>query len=303
MAYQRALEEKSSFGAGEGSVVYDDVEESRGEMPPGAPMEVPAMEPAPDVAVSGDTGAAQQPVEHLIIRNGNITVDVEDTIAARKSIEDMVAGMVGDGAFVVSVNERGGSSASDPYIDMSIRVPASHFDDVMDQIAGMAAKGTTPTQSQSAEDVTNQYVDLDARLETLEAARQRLLEIVSEAQDAEDLLYAEQQLTQREAEIASIKGQMQYLSQSAALSSISISLQPYILSQPVDSRWRPAETVRRAWEDLLESLRDFGDFAITFVIAVLPWLVAAGLVIYGIVWFVVSRVRKAREKQMSGTGQ
>jgi hypothetical protein len=303
MAYQRALEEKSGFGAGEGFVEYDDMEAARGEMPPGAPMEAPAMEPVPDIAVAGDTGAPQQPIDHLIIRNGNITVAVDDTVAARKNIEDMVAGMIGDGAFVVSVNERGSGSASDPYIDMSIRVPAARFDDVMSQIAGMAVEGTIPTQSQSAADVTNQYVDLDARLETLEAARRRLLEIISEAQDAEDLLYAEQQLTQREAEIASIKGQMQYLSQSAELSSISISLQPYILSQPVDNHWRPAETVRRAWEDLLESLRDFGDFAITFGIVILPWLVAAGLVIYGIARFVVLRVRKGREIQKSSTEQ
>jgi hypothetical protein len=129
------------------------------------------------------------------------------------------------------------------------------------------------------------------------------LEIMAESQNAEDLLNAEQQLTQREAEIASIKGQMQYLSQSAALSAISISLQPYLLSQPVDNSWRPAETVRRAWESLLGSLRDFGDFVITFGIAVLPWLVVVGLVIFGIVRFAVSRARKAQGKPKSGIEQ
>ena len=77
--------------------------------------------------------------------------------------------------------------------------------------------------------------------ESLEAARQRLLEIMEEARNTEDLLQAEQQLTQREAEIESIKGRMQYLEQSARLSSIWIELQPHILSQPVgDEEGGPA---------------------------------------------------------------
>ncbi|MBN1311558.1 MAG: DUF4349 domain-containing protein [Anaerolineae bacterium] len=294
-----AVERQLAPGGGEGFVGGGDFyDEDKGIS---AAMEEAPMAPEPGTAPSSSTtNSDQHSVERLIIRNGSITVAVEDTLTARQNIEDMVEQMSGEGAFVVSVNEHGSGSTSDPYVDMTIRVPAAHFDEVMNRIAGMAAEGTTPTQSQSAEDVTNQYVDLDARLETLEAARQRLLEIMSEAQNAEDLLYAEQQLTQREAEIASIKGQMQYLSQSAALSSINVSLQPYILSQPVDNRWRPAETVRRAWEALLRSLRGFGNFAIIFGISILPWLAAAGLVIFGIVRFVRSRIRKAQEKQVSG---
>jgi hypothetical protein len=89
---------------------------------------------------------------------------------------------------------------------------------------------------------------------------------------------------------------MQYLSQSAALSSITISLQPYILSQPVDDAWRPAETVRRAWEALLSSLRGFGDFAIVLGIVVLPWLIAIGVVLYVVVRIVRSRMRRAQPR-------
>jgi hypothetical protein len=285
-----ALQQEANYGYGGGDdYAYDEAEE----VPAGAPVE-PGEAPLPSTVGSADATTSQQLADRLIIRNGSITVAVDDTLASRKAIEDMVAQMAGEGAFIVSVDERGSSSDTDPYINMSIRVPAARFDEVMNQIAGMASKGTTPTQSQSAEDVTNQYVDLDARLETLEAARLRLLEIMAEAQSAEDLLYAEQQLTQREAEIASIKGQMQYLSQSAALSSISISLQPYILSQPVDDTWRPAETVRRAWEALLSSLRGFGDLAIIVGIAILPWLVVIGLVVFGIVRFVRWRTRKTQ---------
>ena len=155
----------------------------------------------------------------------------------------------------------------------------------------------------SGDDVTEEYVDLQARLESLESARDRLLDIMANAQTTEDLLQAEQQLTQREAEIESIKGRVQYLQQSAALSSISIDLQPYILSQPVDTRWRPAETIRRAAEALLNSLRDVGDFLIFVTIFCGPWLLVIIPVLYLLVRFVRGRLQKRREKRASQAAQ
>ena len=98
--------------------------------------------------------------------------------------------------------------------------------------------------------VAQQYPD-KVRALVLEQARAK--GIVCEELDLrpEDLLEAEKQLTEREAEIESIKGRMQYLEQSARLSSIWIELQPYILNQPVGDEWRPAETVRRGVDALL----------------------------------------------------
>jgi len=227
--------------------------------------------------------------ERLIIRNGNISMAVENTRGAQATIESMVASMAANGAFVVSAEERGGTEDSQPYISMSIRIPAARFDETMDRLADLAV--TVYSSNESAQDVTEEYVDLEARLESLDAARQRLLVIMEEARNTEDLLQAEQQLTQREAEIESIKGRMQYLEQSAALSSIWIELQPYILNQPVGDDWRPAETTRRAVDTLLDALRSFGDFAIFFAIAVLPWLAAIGLVILAIVLLIRWRAR------------
>ncbi len=245
-----------------------------------------------------NTGVQQsQQVERLIIRTGNISIQVEDTRAAQSAIEQMVAQMAGEGAFVVTSNEYGGSPGSSPYIDMTIRVPATRFDEVMSTIEALAVAGTNPSISTSAEDVTAQYVDLQARTQALEAARDRLMELMQGAETTEDVLMAEQQLTYREAELESMKGQMQYLAEAARLSLISIQLQPYILSQPVDTRWRPAETVRQAFDSLVDSARDFGDFLIFFAIAVLPWLLLFAAIIYGIVRFILWRVRVGQRKR------
>jgi len=257
----------------------------------GGAVEMPAAEPEMASSSYGTRGLAQA-VDHLIIRTGSISMVVDDTRDAQASIEDMVAGMAGEGAFVVSSNEYGGDEESQPQITLSIRIPAARFGETMDRLADMAV--TVTNRNESAQDVTEEYVDLEARLESLEAARQRLLDIMAEARTTKDLLEAEQQLTQREAEIESIKGRMQYLEESAQLSSISIELQPYILSQPVGDQWRPAETVRRAVDALLNGLRGFGDFAIFFAIAILPWLVAIGLVIFLVVRLVRWRARVRR---------
>ena len=261
-------------------------------------VEVPPMEPRPDTSY-GASGLANA-AERLIIRTGNLSMVVEDTREAQATIEGIVASMAGEGAFVVSSDEYGGTEGSQPHITMSIRIPATRFDETMDRLADLAV--IVNSRNESGQDVTEEYVDLEARLETLEAARQRLLEIMQEARATKDLLEAEQQLTQREAEIESIKGRMQYLEQSARLSSIWIELQPYILSQPVGDQWRPAETARRAVEALVDGLRGFGNFLIFFGIAILPWLVALGLVVLLIV-SPVRRRRRVRRARSAGASE
>ena len=257
-----------------------------------------AAAPTAVAALASDQQQAQQ---RLIVRNGTVNISVENTYASEKSIEAMIDQMSTDGAFVVSTNESPTGYGVSPYITMVIRVPAKNFDAIIDAIAKLAAKGTTPTLTKNADDVTSQYVDVSARLAALEAARDRLQQIMSEAQNTNDLLQAEQQLTQREAEIDALKGQKQFLEQSAALSSITVTLTPYVLSQPVDSSWRPLETVREAFDRLVGSLRGFGDFLIIFIISVVPWLLVAGLVVFAIVRFVQSRVRRARTRN-AGAG-
>jgi hypothetical protein len=240
---------------------------------------------------SSDTGsgklASQQLTERLIIREGNISIVVEDTLAAKGSIERLVAEMASEDAFVVSSTELGGTADRSPRITMVLRVPSTRFGEVMDRLAALAVE--VQERTETAQDVTEEYVDLQARLESLETARARLLSIMEDAETTEDLLQAEQQLTQREAEIESLKGRVEYLTQSARLSRISVTLSPDVLSQPIEGRWRPAETAREAFEALVNSLQGFGRFLIYFSIAILPWLVLLGLIGFAAVRFVRRR--------------
>lgn len=254
----------------------------------------PPFEPMPEQPEASGVDQQGQPIERLIIRTGSINVTVDDTRASLEAIEQQIDSMASEGAFIVSSNVYGSTQEDSPYITISIRVPSERFDETMQFLADLAVEGTTPTMSQSGQDVTEEYVDLASRLESLEAARDRLLEIMENSQTTEELLMAEQQLTQREAEIESIKGRMQYLSQSAALSNITIELQPYILSQPVDTSWRPAETVRRAFESLVASLQELGDFLIYFVVFCGPYLLVIIPLAYIAYRFIRNQLRKRR---------
>jgi hypothetical protein len=249
---------------------------------PSANPSAPAAPPAAmaTAAPAGSGGAVDQAaVERLIVREGTLNLVVDDPLAARATIEGWVGEMSADGAFVVSGNEYGGGAGQAPSISLSIRIPVARFDATMDRIAALGRE--VRQRQETAQDVTAEYVDVQARIEALETARQRLLTIMQDAKNTEDLLQAEQQLTQREADLNALKGREQFLSESAALSKIDISLTPSALAQPVDiGGWRIPETARDAIDDLLSTVQGFTRFVVYFVIAILPWLVFWGLIIY-----------------------
>ncbi len=271
-----------------------------------AVYEAPAMEAMPrnsvlttgeniDTITANTTGSVA--TQRLIIREGNISVVVEKTRQTANDIEAIVNGLADKGAYVITASESGRGEDKEPYINIVIRVPVEDFDRVMDQIAAMGIEVTD--RNETAQDVTEEYVDLEGRVEALEVAKQRLQEIMLDADTTEDLLMAEQQLTMREAELESLQGRMNYLAQSAQLSRININLQPYELSEPIETGWKPAETFRSAVENLIDSLQGFADFMIVFTIAVLPWFVFFGLIIWG----VVALVRKRKSKKQASTPQ
>ncbi len=228
---------------------------------------------------------AAQSIDRLIVRNGSMTVEVADPSAVRAQVEARVAAMAGDGAFVVSSEEYRRTNAL-PAVHMTIRIPTARFNETMNWLADTAVPDTIPHRTETAQDVTEEYVDLQARLESMTAARDRLLDIMENARTTEELLRIESQLTTREADIEALQGRMQYLQQAAALSLIEIQLDPYVLNQPFDNSWKPAETVRQAIESLLATSQNVADFLIVLVIAVLPWLMLLMLAGYLVIRFI-----------------
>lgn len=232
--------------------------------------------------------------QRVILRNGYISLSVKDTRASSIAIEQMIREMESQGAFIVTSQETGRTDDPMPQVRMTIRVPAEQFDEAMDRLAALGVK--VLERNETAEDVTEEYVDLQARLEAMETARERLKEIMSQAETVEELLSAEQQLTMREAEIESIQGRLEYLKQSAEMSKIDITLLPSVLNLPLGAQWQPGETVRKAYRGLVKSAQGAVNLLIYFAIVGLPWLVILGLLVLG----VRRIIRRYRTRPSSG---
>lgn len=256
-----------------------------------APAEPPAYANDSSVAANPATTdailAQNQTVERLIIRNGTLNIVVTDTEATMQEISQLAQQREG---WVVS------SNVYDYYPDgkqgtVFIRVPVTQFDAVMSAIKQMSVE--VSSESTGSEDVTDQYVDLSARLSNLEATAERVRSFLDESQNVEEALAVNQELSRLEGEIEVLKGQIQYLTQSAAYSTITVNLTPDVVSQPVSvPGWRPQGVAKEAVENLIFTLQNIADFVIYFVISVLPLLILFGLPVYLVVRWGIRRRRR-----------
>ena len=180
--------------------------------------------PSPSITVTsassefgGLTTSSTVPDDRMIVRNGNISMVVNDINAALNDIAQMATGYKG---YVVSSNSW--KNGEQMYGSISIRIPAESYDTASKSIGNMAVEVTS--QSTSSQDITEEYVDLGAQLSSLKATEAQLLLIMSKADKVADILAVQAQLTQIQTQIEQIKGRMQYLEKTSATSLINVSL-------------------------------------------------------------------------------
>lgn len=129
--------------------------------------------------------------------------------------------------------------------DLSIRVPASAFDQAMDDLRGL---GSVEGQSISGQDVTSQFVDLDARLRTWEAQEAVLLRLMRRATSIESTLRVQNQLQDVQFRIEQIKGQLRLLENQTSLATIDVSLREVGAVVGVRQSGRERPSLGEAWD-------------------------------------------------------
>jgi hypothetical protein len=186
-----------------------------------------------------------------------------------------------------------------PEATIVIRVPSERLDEALAQIK----KGVVEVvrENRSGQDVTNQYVDLQAQLRAKEAAEQKLLEIMDQAVRAEDVLAIYLQVQTVQTEIEQLKGQIKYLEESAALSSISVQLIAEEGTQPIEiGPWRPEGAAKEAIQDLILFFQNFVDFLIYFVLSILPSLILVAIPLYLVYLIGRAAYRRIRRSRSEG---
>jgi len=216
--------------------------------------------------------------ERLVIENAELAIVVEDPEARMAEIGNLAKEM---GGFVVSSSFYQDTSTGRelPQGNIVIRVPSERLDEALAEIKKGALD--VPRENRSGEDVTNQYVDLQAQLKAKQAAEEKLLEIMDRATRAEDVLAIYLQVQNVQTEIERLKGQIQYLEESAALSAVNVQLMTEESNQPIEiGPWRPEGAAREAIQNLIFFFQNFVDFLITLVLQVLPSLILIAIPLY-----------------------
>lgn len=194
-----------------GDVDYDSTEESAADSADSD--EFHAEGPESDLAGDG----ADSP-ERQVITTAYAAVEVDDTVEA---VAQLLSRTTGYGGYVEDRNERRDMDGNHTWASLTLRLPAENLPEMLEQLEDL---GEVSEISESAQDVTGAVRDLDARIGALETSVERLLDIMSEADTAEDLLRAEQELSQRQASLESLQAERNALGDQVAMSTLQAEL-------------------------------------------------------------------------------
>jgi hypothetical protein len=210
-----------------------------------------------EVATSDQAGEAQgisgtvvppEDFDRKIIKTAQLGVTSED-VRGEAAAAEQVANRFG-GTIVSSQTYRSDNAVQ---ADLVLSVPSEHFEDALDELRDLGKEVTTDTVS--GQDVTEEYVDLQSRERNLLAAEQSLLDLYNRADDVQDALSIQRELTAVRGQIEQVQGRMQYLKQSSDMSQISLSIQPVISPPKPPPAWDPTLVVDRAWNASLAILQ------------------------------------------------
>ncbi|HEX4743680.1 MAG TPA: DUF4349 domain-containing protein [Candidatus Limnocylindria bacterium] len=234
------------------------------ELAKGAPApDQPATQPG-----SIPVPAALDPTRALIL-TASISMRANDPWGAADRAQAVATSMGGD---VMSMSQSG--KGDDRHASLVLRVPAERFNDALRQLRALSDVEVL-TSSVDSKDVTEQFVDLEARLRAKQAEEQRYLALLARAERIEDILRIDQSLAQVRTQIEQLTGQVNSIKTRTTFSTISLSITPAGVLPPSDPKvYDPTRTVERAIAALGVMLRVIADLAIwTLVFGWIPLLV------------------------------
>lgn len=233
-----ALPDSASMGAAEDASGFS----ARRVAPPQAPARGGSVGPQ-----GVDPGSVPvDAIAPMIIRTGNAVIEVksiDEGVARLRVIANQLGGYVGN-TTVQSGKDQPRSAM------VEVKVPSSRWGSLLE---GIKPIGTVESLSESAQDVGEEFVDVQARMENARRLEQRLLALLANRTGKlSDVLEVETQLGQVREEIERYQGRMRYLQTRAAVSTMLVNLhepRPVIGGAPGDSPILDA--FRQAWRNLI----------------------------------------------------
>ena len=239
--------------------------------------------PSPEGFLYDEAIAAE--VDQKIIKTGSLDLVVDHADESLTTVETLAEGK---GGYVqtstIQEHEDGTLSG---YV--TIRVPAEQFDTTIEELKGLAI--VVERETTSAEDVTEQYIDLAARLKNAQAQETRYVEILDVAKTVEEILQIEAALGNIRGYIESLQGQLNYLDSLTGFSTITISLSEEPVITVGGKEFRPGTTVKEAAQAVVAIAQA--------LVAAIIWIVIGGIgigvplaLIVWLGWKGITRLRK-----------
>jgi len=233
---------------------------------------------------------AARAFDRKVIRNANLTVEVASATDSQRKIVSIAESHQG---FVVTseTTQRTAEDRTKPEITVNlvVRVPATQFNQVMEEIRSVGAR--VMQEKVTGQDVTEEFMDLDARIKNQKALEQQFIEIMKRAGKVDDALSVQRELAEVRTEIEKLEGRRRFLDNQSSLSTINVTLQPPTQIVNATGFWY---SVRSAFSDGVNVATEIILFLIRAVIALLPILLLVVLPLALLVKLGLRIVRRRR---------
>lgn len=213
-------------------------------------------------------------VEQKIIKTGTLALHMESVQEGVELIKTKVTEWGGD-----VTNSNITRYDNSYYGSMTVRVPSEQFDAAMAGLKELAVY--VDSEYTNADNITEAYMDLEARLNNLKEEEQQYLAILDKAVTVEEILQVTDYLSTVRYEIESAEGQLKYYDTNVDYSTITLTLTEDESVAAVQETWRPLSTFRDAMSEWVVFLQDVVDSAIYLAIFGWPVLV---LLLVVLIW-------------------
>jgi uncharacterized protein DUF4349 len=209
-------------------------------------------------------------MDRKIIRNADLTLEVTAPADAQRKITSITEAL---GGFVVTSESKQGESGDparqDLEVTLVVRVPALQFGSALNQIRGAGSR--VIQEKITGLDVTEEFIDLEARIKTQKALELQFLEIMKQASKVADALEVQRQIADVRTEIEKLEGRRRFLENRASLSTITVGLK-----SPAAIAVNPSgfgRNIRVAVADSVDVATAIVLFLVRFVIVMIPIVV------------------------------
>lgn len=193
-------------------------------------------------------------IETKIIKNANLRFEAEDINQSFANIQKSVT------KYKATIsNDASGKDYNSSFRNLTIRIPNQHFDTFISEISQGVKHFDTKEISQ--QDVTEEYVDVESRMKAKKKLEERYLQLLSKANKVSEMLEIEKQLAEIREEIEAKEGQLKYLQNRVALSTITIEM---YTSNPSES----GATVSyggKIWNSIKSGFNELSNFVLSLI--------------------------------------